>query len=316
MQDKALFIASLIAFAFYFLFLTAIFTPLRNIFSPFVSVVIIVYLFLPCVKWLRKHNIKGVFATAIVYGIMLFGGLLTVLYAAPKIFGAAYEILNVLSEYIPDTALEGVKSRFFAEGMTGAYTKVAAVTKSTLSIIVSFVAAFYILSDTDSIKNALKEFVPTKLMTPFRIIIDDVKLSFDSFFKGQLLIAFLLFVIDGVFLYSLKIPHSWGLAFVAAVLDIIPYAGAIAAMGIIIAVTFISAPGKLLWVIIGLLLIQQIENNVITPKVSTDTLSLHPAVTVLTLYIGAFGGFWGILLAIPLTCVFRQLFVRLIQSIL
>lgn len=316
MQDKSLFIASLIAFFLYFLFLTALFTPLRSILSPFVSVIIIVYLFLPCVKWLGEHHIKGTFATGVVYCALLTSGLFAALYAMPKVIDAVYAIFHLVSGYVPDRVLDGFKNSFFTGGVTRAYSAVATVTKRTLNIIVSFVAAFYILSDTDSIKNALKEFVPIKLIPSFRVILDDVKRSFDSFFKGQLLIAFLLFLIDGVFLYALKIPHSWGLALVAAVLDIIPYAGAIVAMGVIIIVTIISAPGKLMWVIAGLLIIQQIENNVITPKVSSDTLSLHPAVTVLALYLGAYGGFWGILLAIPLTCVFRQLFVRLIQSIL
>ena len=316
MHDKPLFVASLISFALYFLFLTALFTPLRSVLSPFVSVIIIVYLFLPCVKWLKKHNVKNTFATIIVYCCILGGGLFVVLYAAPKIFDAVNKILDIISGYISNSVFETVKSKLFTEGMGSAYLAVTTVTKRALNIIVSFVAALYILSDSDSVNNAVKEFVPDKLVAPFRVITDDVKLSLDSFFKGQLLIASLLFLIDGIFLYVLKIPYSWGLALVAAVLDIIPYVGAFVAMGIIITVTFISAPGKLIIVVIGLLVIQQIENNIITPKISADTLALHPAITVLALYVGAYGGFWGILLAIPLVCVFRRLFIRFIQSIL
>lgn len=316
MRDKPLFITSVIFLILYILFLVAVFSPLRNIFSPFITTLVLVYLMLPAVKFLKKFKIKGVIATFIVYFLILAGGLFAVLYAIPKIYGAVTEVGDIIGQYFDITKLKRMEGGLFSGGIRGVYTTIVSATKGVLNVLVGCVAAFYILSDAEGVKKALKEFVPEKLKPAFMVLIDDVKLSFDSFFKGQVLIGGVLFVIVGIFLYALKIPYSWGLAFIMAVLDIVPYAGAFIAMGVIILVTLISAADKVIIVIIGLLIIQQVENNIITPKISSDTLALHPAVTVLALYVGSFGGFWGILLAIPLVCVFRKICQRFIQSII
>ncbi|MBR5535112.1 MAG: AI-2E family transporter [Clostridia bacterium] len=316
MRDKMLFISSLIFAFLYLLFIAAVFSPLREVCAPFITALILVYLFLPLVKLLEKLGIKSIIATAIVYVIMVSTGVFVLLYAVPKIYSAVLEIGDVLKSYELFSVERVLNGGFLQKGIGGVYTTVISATKGAFNVFVGFVAAFYILSDIKSVKKALAEFVPVRLIPSFRVLIDDVKLCLDSFFKGQVLIASILFVIDAVFLYVMKIPYAIGLAFIAAILDIIPYAGAFIAMGIIILVTLISAPGKIIVIIAGLLIIQQIENHIITPKISSSTLSLHPAVTVLALYVGAYGGFWGILLAVPLACIFKKIFFRFIQSII
>lgn len=316
MRDKPLFVSSVTAFVFFIVFIVILFSPLRSVFSPFITTAVIVYLFSPVVRMLEKWGVKSTLATFFVYAVLLSVAAVIVLYGAPKIYTAVLKIADMISEFTGGETGRKIQDGILSGGMERVYTTVVSATKGTLNFMVSFVAAFYILCDMKNIKKAVGEFVPVKLMKPLSIIGDDVKSSFDSFFRGQVLIAAALFVIDGIFLYAVKIPYSWGLAFIAAILDIVPYAGAVIAMGIIIIVTLISAPQKILLVIAGLLIIQQIENNIITPKISSDTLSLHPAITVFALYIGAFGGFWGILLVIPLVCVFKRIFLRLIQSII
>lgn len=314
MKDKPLFITSLIFFGLFAVFITAIFTPLKVVFSPFVTAAAIIYLFLPLVNFLKKLNIKPVLATLIVYIAICALAVFAIWIAIPKIASAVGEVVQILSTYFKSPAIQKY-SNSLIRGGEGVYVRLMSAAKGVFNAFAGCVAAFYVLSDADNIKNALKEFVPEKLKSPFKILLDDVKVSFDAFFKGQIIIAAILFVIDAVFLYALKIPYAIGLAFIAAVLDIIPYAGTFIAIGIITLVTLVSAPGKIIAVLIGLLIIQQIENNIITPKISSDTLSLHPSVTVLVLYVGSLGNFWGILLAIPLSCVFKKICERFIQSI-
>ncbi|MBQ6795317.1 MAG: AI-2E family transporter [Clostridia bacterium] len=316
MRDKPLFISSVIAFVVFLVFIIILFSPLRSVFSPFVTTFVLVYMFSPVVGMLEKWGIKSSLATFFVYGAVLSLGAFALLYGAPKIYTAVLKISDMLSEFAMGEAGQKIQEGFLSGGIGRVYTTVVSATKGTFNIMVSFVAAFYILCDMKNVKKAFGEFIPEKLVVPLKVIGDDIKSSFNSFFRGQLLIAAILFVIDGAFLYAVKIPYSIGLAFIAAVLDIVPYAGAIIAMGLIILVTLISEPGKVIIVAIGLLIIQQIENNIITPKISSDTLSLHPAITVFALYLGAFGGFWGILFAIPLVCVFKRIFLRFIQSIM
>lgn len=314
MKDRKLFVTSVIFFVFYFLFVAAIFTPLKNIAMPIVTALVLVYFLSPMVKYLEKFKIPPIAATGVVYGGIIGIAVFCVIFAVPEIYDAVLKIWEILEGYF--NVLLQNKERLISQGAEKAYLTAVNIAKAVTVVFVGAVSAFYTLSDGRDIKEKLKELVPVELKPYFKILLDDVKMCLDSFFKGQLLIAFLLFIIDTVFLYAIGVPYAPGLGAIAAVLDIIPYAGAFVGVAIIMVVTVISLPEKFLIVLIGLLVIQQIENNIISPKISQDTLKLHPSVTVIVLYIGAFGGFWGILLSVPLTSVFCRISKRLIQSII
>lgn len=314
MRDKPLFIVSLICSIIFLLFLLTIFSPLREIFSPFITAAVLVYFLSPCVKWLERFGIKPVIATFIVYAFISGVVVFSIVVAIPKIFDAVLKIWDILITYFDKSNITKIPHDVLIGSAGGVYTTVMSLVKSVLSAFVGIVAAFYILSDKKA-SEKFGELVPERLKQPFKLLADDIKMCLDSFFKGQILIAAILFLIESVFLFFMGIDYAVGLGAIAAILDIVPYAGAIIASVLIVLVTFVTAPQKTVIVIIGLIIIQQIENNIITPKVSSDTLSLHPSVTVLALYLGAFGGFWGILLSIPLTCILKKIFQRLIESI-
>ena len=291
-----------------------IFSSFKEVFSPFITAVALVYFLSPAVNFLTRRNVNSIVATLLVYCVIVIIVLFAFVFAAPKIYSAIFKIADILIEYFKGEEIKGL-TNLFSGHVTGLYSTVVSVAKKTTTAFIGAVAAFYILSDEKRVKMAINEFVPLNLKPSLKVLLDDAKLCLDSFFKGQIVIALILFVIDSVFLYSVRIPYAFGLGFIAGVLDIVPYAGAFIAMGLILLVTAITSPGKIIIVLIGLLIIQQIENNIITPKISSDTLSLHPSVTVLVLYLGAYSGFWGILLAVPLSCIFKKICDRFIQSI-
>lgn len=314
MKDRNLFITSIIFFVLYLIFIIGIFTPLKGIFMPFVTAFAFVYFLSPAVNFFKNFKINPVVSTLVIYALIICALCFSVLFAIPTVYEAVLKIWDLLSVYFEKINTNGAD--FFSMGAEKAYSTAMGLVKTGTVVVIGAVAAFYILTDKKEIVDSLKEFIPLDLKPSFKILIDDIKASLDSFFKGQFLIALILFVIDAVFLYAAGVPYAAGLGAIAAILDIIPYVGATVGIGIIMAVCFVSCPDKLILVIIGLLIIQQIENNIISPKISSDTMELHPSVIVLVLYIGAFGGFWGILLALPLSSIFCKIFKRLIQSII
>lgn len=314
MKDKKLFITSIIFFVIYLLFIIAVFSPLKNVFMPFVTALALVYFLHPAIVWLKRFKINPVVSTAAIYVLLIAVIAFAVVFAIPTIYEAVQKIWQLFSKYFGEVNF--TITDVVSAGAEKAYSTAVGVVRVLTMVFVGAVAAFYILAGKDEIKVGINELIPLELKSSFKVLIDDVKASLDSFFKGQLLIASILFVIDTVFLYMMGIPYAVGLGAIAAILDIIPYAGAFIGIGIILAVTLVSDGGKLIVVFVGLMIIQQIENNIISPKISSDTLSLHPSVTILVLYLGSFGGFWGILLCVPLTSIFWKICRRIIQSIM
>ncbi len=313
MKDRKLFITSIIFFVLYIVFIIGIFSPLKSVFMPFVTAAAFVYFLSPLVNYLKKLKVPPFISVGLIYLIIISIVVFSVFFAIPTIYEAIEKVWGIFNTFFSGANID-TKS-VFSKGAEKAYTTVMGLIKAGTVFFVGAVSAFYILTGTEELKRNIKELVPFELKPTIKLLIDDVKASLDSFFKGQIVIAFILFLIDTVFLYAMGIPYALGLGAIAAVLDVVPYVGAIVGCGIILAITLISNPGKVIIVFVGLIIIQQIENNIISPKISSDTLSLHPSVTILVLYIGAFGGFWGILLAVPLTSIFCKICQRFIQSI-
>lgn len=316
MKDKALFISSIIFLVMFLLIIAAVFSPLRELFLPFITSFMLCYLFSPLVRLFEKMKIKRIFAVLVSY-ILIFGAVFFLIFcAAPKVCEALKSLYSLLLSEAEKWGTNFDFSKLPQLGAGKIYEVGMGALKGGAAILVGAVAAFYMLSDMKNIKAVVSEFVPKKLQSSFCLLSDDVLSIFNSFFRGQLLIAMILFLMEGGLLFALKIHYAWLLGFIGGILDIIPYVGAFCALLLITAVTILSAPKKILFVIIGFFIIQEIENNIISPKISSNSLSIRPAAVVLTLYVGSFGGFWGILLSVPLFCVLKKILQRLLQSLI
>ncbi len=74
-------------------------------------------------------------------------------------------------------------------------------------------------------------------------------------------------------------------------------------------VALMISPAKALWVLIGMILIQQIEGNILSPKITGDSIEMHPFVIIVLLLIGdKFGGFIGMIVVVPIAVVIKVLY--------
>ena len=314
MKDRPLFIASIV---FLFLFLLAvlgIFSPLKSVFSPFIALLAVCYFLAHPIARLERWGVKRLLAALLVYAGLFSALVVLIIYFLPKAYGAAREIYTSLAVLLESFGFHLAPDLIFSRADMIFETGMG-VFKGAAAAFVGVAAAFYILADNGYVKENLKEMIPEGFLPSFRVLYDDVKYSLDSFFHGQMVIAAILFVLEGGLLFALNVPHAWALGMVGGIFDIIPYIGAFTAFLMILSVTFMNAPEKLIWVITGFLIIQQIENNIISPKISAGSCSLHPAAVILALYIGSFGGFWGILFAVPLGCILKRIMQRIVQSL-
>ena len=113
----------------------------------------------------------------------------------------------------------------------------------------------------------------------------------------------------------LKINFAFIIGMLAGLADIIPYFGPV--IGIIPAVFFaiLESPIKALWVIIIFTIIQQVENDIITPKVVGESVGIHPVTVMLSLIIGGrFFGILGMVLAIPVVAILKIIYSHFVES--
>ena len=127
-----------------------------------------------------------------------------------------------------------------------------------------------------------------------------------SFFRGQLIIAFLQGLLFAVGFSLSGLQYGFSLGLVLGFLNVIPYLGSMVGLSIAIPLAFFQPDGGVWQVGLVLLVftvVQCIEGYVLTPKIMGDRTGLHPLAIIIAIFFwgSVFGGITGMILAIPLT---------------
>lgn len=123
-----------------------------------------------------------------------------------------------------------------------------------------------------------------------------------GFFRGQLFVAVVVGVMAAVALRIVGLPYWLVIGMIAGFFNIVPLIGALvgAVPAVLVAATF-KPPIYILWTAVALIVVQQIDNHLISPNVMRFTVRLHPVTVMLSLIAGAaLGGFWGMLVTVPI----------------
>jgi len=184
-----------------------------------------------------------------------------------------------------------------------------------LNVLLGLVFAIYILVDKENlgrqIRRILYAYFPQKMVDQFMGISALISDIFHKFVTGQLTEAIILGMMFVISMLVFGFPYAVVVGILVTITALIPIVGAFIAMFIGAFLIFVSSPSQALWFIILFLVLQQIEGNLIYPKVVGNSIGL-PAIWVLAAVMvgGGLFGVLGILLAVPICSVIYVLIKR------
>jgi predicted PurR-regulated permease PerM len=185
----------------------------------------------------------------------------------------------------------------------------AGIFEFVLVFLVGPVLAFYFLIDLPNVQKRLLGVFPERRRAEAAHVGRQLNTALGGFLRGQMLVAFLVGVMLS-FGYRLIGLDFWLLiGLIGGLLNIVPFLGPWVggALGVTIALTTGDITTAI-WAIVVAVIVQQIDNNFVSPTVLRATVQLHPAVTLLVLILaGAIAGIWGVIIAVPLTASIRIL---------
>ena len=234
------------------------------------------------------------------------------------VFGQSMSVedaVNAMAGPLRDLAGE-VSSRLFevAVGVFGALFK----------IILSLVAAFYLLLAGPRITARFLELVPDSQRVEVRALMDRLNAILGAFVRGQLLLVVIASTFTYIGLTIVGIPFALVLAVAAGVLDLVPIVGPIVAAipSVLLAAFGDNSHGWPGWVaalvVVAMYTVyQQTENYVLIPNVVGRVINLHPFVALFALFAGAsIWGVSGMILALPAAAVARILLAYVYQKLI
>jgi predicted PurR-regulated permease PerM len=305
--------------------------------APIVLAVALIYVLNPVVKFLTRHRTPRIIATFLAFLGMLaliaaFGAVV-----APTVTSQASELAHRFPEIYEESAvqIEDIIDSFgfeevdlwsydelreFAQDpeaqdqiLSVVWDRLGEVTTGLLETILVFflapVVAFYILVDLPRVRQEAVALIPKPHKAEVLHVSRRLGGAIGGFLRGQVLVALIVGIMTSVGFRIIGLEFWLIIGMIAGFLNIIPFVGPWVGGILGVTVGFVTADvTTALWAGLVALIVQQIDNHLISPNVLRATVSLHPAVIILVLILGGgIGGIWGVLLAVPITAVIKIL---------
>jgi len=288
------------------------------------------------IPYFKKIRISRIFGVLICYvtSIFFLAGLFYLF--APLLITEVYNFSVFLSVYIPDSSLlnyfkndafSGAKdiisnlsngfsfssllatSNAFVSNLSAGFFQTLSVAfGSIFNVLLIVVISFYLSIQEKGIENFLKIILPIKYEDYAIDLWGRSRRKIALWIKGQLVLALLDAVLVYLVLSLLGIQYALLLAIIAGFMGMIPY-GTLIALIPAISVSYLSGGVTSALLVTGAyLIIHQFEIFLFTPLIIKSVVGLSPLVIILSILIGfELGGFWGMVLAIPLAVFVMEL---------
>lgn len=177
----------------------------------------------------------------------------------------------------------------------------------------TFVLAFYWTLDADNVIAALVMRLPEKNRETTRQLIVDVEQKISAYFGGQLVMCLSIGVAFTIANLVLGLPFAILLGVLAGIFEAVPLLGPTLGMIPAVVVALGTNPALIPGVVISGVLIQQLENNLLVPRIMDKSVGVNPIVSILAITaFAALFGLAGALIAIPLAAVIQILVDRFV----
>lgn len=182
-------------------------------------------------------------------------------------------------------------------------------TSDIFSIAVIPIVSYYFLADGESISNKAYLLVPLEKRRITKNIINDVNMLLERYILSQVLLSLGTGIMCLILFLILDLKFAFLLAIINGVFNIVPYFGAVFGGIPAVFIALIDSPAKGLWTIIGILVIQQIEGNLLAPKLTADSTNIHAIIIIIILLVGEkIGGVFGMILAVPVGVILKVIY--------
>ena len=319
---------------------------LIGILMPFIMGILIAYiLYIPCKKieecfkntklkiLKKKSRTLSIFTCYLILAIILFILINVIL---PPIIVSVGDLLNNLPGYysgltnfvnsLPEDAtlqklnlqeiINQISSIDLAkylsiESITSYIKGAISVASGIFDVFVTLIISIYTLAEREKILGFLKR-VGLALFKEdtYKVVSKYFKRTneiFFNFISGQIIDAVIVGVITTIAMAIMKVKYAALLGFMIGLFNLIPFFGAIVAVAIAIFITICTGGiSKAIWLAIVVIILQQIDANIINPKILGDKLKISPILVIFSVaFAGAYFGVLGMFLAVPVIAMLK-----------
>lgn len=312
---------------------------LKGVLLPFMVAMLLAYMMEPIVLWNRKllHCRKRFFPVMLtLLEVITVLGVFGVIFV-PYLISEATEMADAVQRYATSQVdipyISGEIHKFIQENIN--FEEIAkyltqeqwgemarTLVSSSWSVLSSGIGfiwdlvswlivllyLIFIMLDYERLTLSFRQLVPYSHRKPVFRIFDDIKYAMNRYFRGQFLISMLVGVLFSIGFVIIGLPMAVVFGLFIGMLNMVPYLQLISlpvnvALCLVAAVSGTAEFWPILWESLAVyVIVQLIQDLLLTPKIMGKAMGLNPAIILLSLSIwGCLLGFLGLIIALPLT---------------
>ena len=303
---------------------------IREVFVLFIVALVLATALDPMVDKMATRKIPRTLSVILLY-ILLFGTIAVILGLIipslisqvnelssnfPSLYQKFVDEFQALRDLTANTGFQSSVNNFLQSlqlNIGKAGTSVFGAITSFFGGLIAFIAilimTYYMLSEENGMKKFFTNITPVKYQPFINQLLLKIQEKLGGWLRGQLLVMLIVAVADFIGMSIIGVKYALFLALFAGLLEIVPLVGSTIAAIPAIFVAFTMSPLKGILTLALFFVVQQIQNNFISPKVMKSNTGLHSVVTIIVLLIGGkVAGMLGILLAIPITLILTTIY--------
>ncbi len=274
----------------------------------------------PLIDMMQRHKIPRSLGIVIIYlvALIVLSGIVALL--IPPLVEQFTDLVNRFPQYFSvfDRYFKGSSSSAdlsqlqdlrrglqsvegaFAQFGSGFLSAISGFVGSVVAFLGILVLTFYLTVEEKGMKGFVRSVVPTAYQPYVIQKINHIQMKLGHWLRGQLILSGVIGLLTYIGLLIIGVDYALVIALVAAVTELVPFIGPIIAAVIAIFLAINQSLLQALFVFILFVIIQQLENQVIVPKVMQKAVGLNPIIVLIVLLIGAqLAGVLGMILAVP-----------------
>lgn len=327
-------------------FFFSIGSKLLSILAPFIMAFVIAYLLNPLMIFIEKRfKLKRCWSLAITYGLILCLSASFIIWLIPMITNNLIDLVKQIPQYSSQTEnwinmkistigfLQNADSvGFIKDQINSSIPKLSQMLKlsldkilmetisfttSIINLVFAFVIAIYVLYDKEKLIVTTKKLIYIILKKKsgdiFLEVCRNLNSTMGTYIGAKAIDSACVALATFIGLVLLKSQYSLLLALVVGVTNMIPYFGPLLGMIPAVLLNVFYSPIKAIWVLLFLIILQQVEGNILEPKFVGGKVGISPFLTILAVTLG--GGFFGIIgmiLGVPIMAVTKLYIDKLV----
>jgi predicted PurR-regulated permease PerM len=222
-----------------------------------------------------------------------------------------------LQSYANDV-ISWIYHNFSAAGIMRFITNIGG---SLLTLMLGMIISIYLLKDKDFFLRLWRKTLHLTLSMKANAVVtetlSDINIVISHFLRGQLLDALIIAVFSSIGLSLVGLDFAVFIGCFAGLCNIIPYFGPVISIVPTALVGLLTGGvSEALFAVLVLLVIQQIDGNIIYPRVVGSSTGLHPLFVLISVIVGGYyGGIIGMILAVPTAAIIKVLIMKKLDSV-